>query len=133
MKLAKKHKLLVIEDAAEAIGAEYKGKKCGSFGDISCFSFYPNKTITTGEGGMLTTSDDKVADWFRKARLHGLSKDAWKRYNLNSKWIAVEPLANIPTLVGLFAISGINKNSTLIGNRFSADFCFIAFFDPPFK
>src|SRR3990167_8648153 len=56
MQIAKRKRLIVIEDAAEAIGAEYRGKKCGSFGDISCFSFYPNKTIATGEGGMLLTN-----------------------------------------------------------------------------
>lgn len=65
--IAKKHGLFVIEDAAEAHGAEYKGGKCGSFGDISCFSFYANKIITTGEGGMLLTNNDEFAE---KARSH---------------------------------------------------------------
>jgi len=60
MKIAKKYNLYIIEDAAEAHGAEYKNKKVGSFGDISCFSFYANKIITTGEGGMLLTNDEKI-------------------------------------------------------------------------
>ena len=66
--LAKKYNLKIIEDAAQMIGQEYKGKKCGSFGDISIFSFYPNKQITTGEGGMVLTDDvelDKRAKSFR--------------------------------------------------------------------
>lgn len=61
LKIAKKHKLFIIEDAAEAHGALYKGKKCGSFGDINCFSFYANKIITTGEGGMVVTNDENLA------------------------------------------------------------------------
>ena len=68
LKLAKKYNLKVIEDAAQMIGQEYKGKKCGSFGDISIFSFYPNKQITTGEGGMVLCNDaslDKRAKSFR--------------------------------------------------------------------
>lgn len=60
--VAKKHRLKVIEDAAEAIGATYKGKKCGSFGDASIFSFYPNKQMTTGEGGAVLTDDKKIAE-----------------------------------------------------------------------
>lgn len=61
LKLAKKHDLKIIEDAAEVHGAEYKKKKCGSFGDISIFSFYANKLITTGEGGMVLTNNDEFA------------------------------------------------------------------------
>lgn len=61
LKIAKKYKLKVIEDSAEAIGSEYKGKKCGSFGDVAIFSFYPNKQITTGEGGMILTNNKKIA------------------------------------------------------------------------
>lgn len=62
MNLAKKYNLKVIEDAAEVHGAEYKGKKCGGFGDISCFSFFANKIITTGEGGMILTDSDELAE-----------------------------------------------------------------------
>ncbi|MBT9141291.1 MAG: GDP-perosamine synthase [Dehalococcoidia bacterium] len=61
-KIARKHKLFLIEDSAEALGAEYKGKKCGSFGDTAILSFYPNKQITTGEGGMVVTNNKKIAD-----------------------------------------------------------------------
>lgn len=60
--IAKKHRLKVIEDSAESIGAAYQGKKCGSFGDASIFSFYPNKQMTTGEGGVILTDDKKLAD-----------------------------------------------------------------------
>lgn len=75
LKIAKKHKLWVIEDAAEAHGAEYQGQKCGSFGDINCFSFYGNKIITTGEGGMVVTNDPVLADKARKFRdLHHSAK-----------------------------------------------------------
>jgi perosamine synthetase len=66
--IAKKHNLKVIEDAAEMHGQTYKGRMCGSFGDISIFSFYPNKHITTGEGGMLLTNDKKLADRCKKLR-----------------------------------------------------------------
>ena len=62
MNLAEKYNLKVIEDAAEVHGAEYKGKKCGGFGDISCFSFFANKIITTGEGGMILTDSDELAE-----------------------------------------------------------------------
>lgn len=60
--IASKHNLKVIEDAAESHGAEYKGEKCGALGDIACFSFFGNKIITTGEGGMVVTNEDKLAE-----------------------------------------------------------------------
>lgn len=71
LELAKKYNLFVLEDAAEAHGAEYKGKRMGSFSDISCFSFYANKIITTGEGGMCLTNKKEFADAMRKLRNHG--------------------------------------------------------------
>ncbi|EKD78353.1 MAG: hypothetical protein ACD_41C00364G0005 [uncultured bacterium] len=66
--LAKKHNLHVIEDAAEAHGGEYKGKKCGTMSELSCFSFYVNKIVTTGEGGMVLTNDDTLAHKCRKLK-----------------------------------------------------------------
>ena len=78
MDIAKKHNLQVIEDCAEAHGAEYKGKKIGSFGDVACFSFYGNKIITTGEGGMCITNDKTLAEKMRFLKDHGM--DAKKRY-----------------------------------------------------
>ena len=66
--LAEKHGLKVIEDAAEMLGQAYRAKPCGSFGDVSTFSFYPNKTVTTGEGGMVVTDDDQIAAASRRFR-----------------------------------------------------------------
>lgn len=71
MKIARKHRLLVVEDSAQAHGAEYKGRRVGSLGDIACFSFYANKIITTGEGGMVVTNSIELADKVRA--LHSLS------------------------------------------------------------
>lgn len=68
IELANRHGLKIIEDAAQVHGGEYKGRKCGGLGDISCFSFFANKIITTGEGGMLLTNDDSYADRARKLR-----------------------------------------------------------------
>lgn len=73
LKIAKKHKLWVIEDAAQAHGTEYKGKKVGSIGDIGCFSFFATKHMTTGEGGALVTNNRKWADLARMIRSHGMT------------------------------------------------------------
>jgi len=86
MEIAENNDLFVIEDAAHAIGAEYQGKKIGNFGTTTCFSFYATKNITTGEGGAITTDDDDLADKLRILRLHGISKDAWKRYSEKGSW-----------------------------------------------
>ena len=81
LKIAKKYSLKVISDCAHAIEAEYHGKKVGSIGDMSVFSFYVTKNLVTGEGGMITFSDPQYADDIRILTLHGMSKDAWKRYS----------------------------------------------------
>ena len=78
--LAQKHNLTVIEDAAHALESKYHGNKIGTIGNFTAFSFYATKNITTGEGGMLTTNDDHYADKLRILSLHGISKNAWKRY-----------------------------------------------------
>ena len=78
--LADRHKLVIIEDAAHALESRYKRQKIGSLGNATAFSFYANKNITTGEGGMLVTNDDALAETLRIMRLQGISRDAWKRY-----------------------------------------------------
>ncbi|HRV96456.1 MAG TPA: DegT/DnrJ/EryC1/StrS family aminotransferase, partial [Anaerolineae bacterium] len=96
-RLATKHRLAVIEDAAHAFPASYKGRMIGSAPAYSngsgpapfsavCFSFYATKTITTGEGGMICTPDEAVAERCRLMALHGISKDAWKRYTAEGSW-----------------------------------------------
>jgi dTDP-4-amino-4,6-dideoxygalactose transaminase len=73
MAIAKKHKLFVIEDACQAIGAEYKGKKAGSFGDVGCFSFYPTKNLGgVGDGGMIVTNNEELAEHMKIMRNHGM-------------------------------------------------------------
>lgn len=86
MDIAKEHKLHVIEDAAHAFPCEYRQRRIGSIGDLTCFSFYATKTITTGEGGMVTTDNKSHADTIRKMSLHGISRDAWKRYSSEGSW-----------------------------------------------
>jgi dTDP-4-amino-4,6-dideoxygalactose transaminase len=86
MELARAHGLSVIEDAAHALPASFEGRMVGTIGDITCFSFYATKTITTGEGGMITTENEAFAERMRLMSLHGISKDAWKRYTAEGSW-----------------------------------------------
>ena len=78
--IAHSNRLRVIEDAAHAIGTEYKGKRIGSFGDIQVFSFHPNKNMTTGEGGCVVTRDEKLASDVALLRFHGMDREAWNRF-----------------------------------------------------
>ena len=78
--IAKKHGLRVVEDAAHAIGTEYKGRRIGSFGDVQVFSFHPNKNMTTGEGGCVVTRDNKMAEAVALLRFHGMDREAWNRF-----------------------------------------------------
>jgi dTDP-4-amino-4,6-dideoxygalactose transaminase len=93
MDLARRHNLVVIEDAAHAIGAEYRGRRVGSIADMTCFSFYATKNITSGEGGALTTNNAEWADRIGVMALHGISRDAWKRYGAEGykHWDIVYP------------------------------------------
>lgn len=79
-KLADQHGLRVIEDAAHAIGTTYGGKRIGSFGDTQVFSFHPNKNMTTGEGGCITTRDQALAEKITLLRFHGMDREAWNRF-----------------------------------------------------
>lgn len=78
--IAKARKVPVIVDAAHAVEAKFHGRRSGELGDAVCYSFYSTKNITTGEGGMLVTSNEELAAFARKMSLHGMDKDAWKRY-----------------------------------------------------
>jgi dTDP-4-amino-4,6-dideoxygalactose transaminase len=84
--VAGRHSLPVIEDAAHAFPAKYKGRLVGSLSDLTCFSFYATKTLTTGEGGMICTEDEVLSERCRVMALHGISKDAWKRYTAEGSW-----------------------------------------------
>jgi perosamine synthetase len=86
--IAKKYDLKIIEDAAHAIPSSYKGVKVGNLAgsDITCFSFYATKTLSTGEGGMATTNSAEYAKNMRINRLHGISRDAWDRYTAKGSW-----------------------------------------------
>ncbi len=88
-RLATRHELAVVEDAAHAFPTRVAvsgGKLAGTFGAAGAYSFYATKTITTGEGGMLVTDDDHLADLVRQLSLHGISRDAWKRYAADGSW-----------------------------------------------
>ena len=79
-RIANKHGIKIIEDCAHAIETEYRGRKAGTFGDFGCFSFYITKNVVTGEGGMVITNNEEDAARIKTLALHGMSRDAWKRF-----------------------------------------------------
>lgn len=86
LSLAREHGLVVIEDAAHALPAAHRGRMVGTMGDITAFSFYATKNLCTGEGGMLTTANAEWAERLRVRRLHGMNRDAWRRYTSEGSW-----------------------------------------------
>lgn len=86
MALARPRGIKVLEDAAHAIGSMYRGKQIGSVSDAAAFSFYANKTMTTGEGGALATDDEQLSARVRRLTLHGMSRDAYNRYGAGGSW-----------------------------------------------
>ncbi len=107
MKIAEKYNLYIIEDCAEAHGAEYKGKKVGSFGHINCFSFYANKIITTGEGGMVVTNDEKINEKLRSLKNlafgTGAQRYIHKEVGFNYR------MTNIQAAIGLAQLENIDS------------------------
>jgi dTDP-4-amino-4,6-dideoxygalactose transaminase len=93
LEIARRRHLVVIEDAAHAIGAKYGEKHAGTLGDAGCFSFYASKNLVTGDGGMIIADDKKFAEFARVISLHGMSTSAWKRYSKegSANWELVYP------------------------------------------
>ena len=119
IELASKYELRIIEDAAEMHGQEYKGRKCGSFGDISVFSFYPNKHITTGEGGMILTDDDDLAE--RCRQLKNLCFIPARRF-VHEEFGWNYRMTNLQAALGVAQLEQIDSVITRkreIGNRYS--------------
>lgn len=106
MDIARKHRLYIVEDAAEAHGATYRGKMAGSIGDVGCFSFYANKIITTGEGGMIVTNDEKVADRARRLKDQAFSRE---RRFLHTELGFNYRMTNIQAAIGLAQLENIDR------------------------
>ncbi|MDI7258446.1 MAG: DegT/DnrJ/EryC1/StrS family aminotransferase [Thermodesulfobacteriota bacterium] len=115
--IARRLKLFVIEDAAHAIGAEFEGKKCGAMGDIGCFSFFSNKNMTTGEGGMVVTNHDDLAKKIRVFRSHGMTALTWDRHRGHASSYDVTMLGynyridEIRSAIGLVQLRSLESNN----------------------
>ena len=108
IKIAKKKNIKIIEDAAEQIGQKYKNKICGSFGDLSTFSFYANKHITTGEGGMIVTNDKRLYEKCKSLRNLSFSKSYFERYNHNDIGWNYR-MTNLQAAIGCGQLKNIKK------------------------
>ncbi len=130
--LAQEKDLFVIEDAAHAFGSSYKGKKIGSFSDITCFSFDPIKNITCGEGGAVVFQDDSLLEKIQQKRILGIDKDTWSRYRNERSWfydVVTQGyryhMSNISAAVGLIQLKKfdrMNRRKIDIAKRYDAAF-----------
>lgn len=111
----------VVEDAAHTLPAKYKGRMVGTISDITAFSFYATKCITTGEGGMVATDDDAYAEKIRMMSLHGISKDAWRRYTKEGTWYyeVIYPgyKYNMPDIAAALGLAQLKKADSLLARR----------------
>ena len=117
LKLTKKYKLFLIEDCAHAIESEYYGIGCGNFGDFGCFSFYSTKNLVTGEGGMIISNSKKKMSLLKILSLHGMTKDAWKRYRYKGflHYDVINPgfkynMMDMQAALGIHQLKKINEN-----------------------
>lgn len=119
--LADRNSIHLIEDAAHALPASYCGRRIGSISEVTAFSFYATKTITTGEGGMLTTNDEAYAKRASVMRLHGISGDAWKRYTSQGSWyyeiVDAGFKANMPDLLAALGRAQLKKAEAFCKRR----------------
>jgi dTDP-4-amino-4,6-dideoxygalactose transaminase len=139
--LAARHRLRVIEDAAHALPTRYRGRTIGTIGDLTAFSFYATKNLTTGEGGMVTTEDPALAERMRVMRLHGISSDAWKRYTAAGSWYyeIVSPgfkynMTDVAAAIGLCQLAKLEamaERRAAIAARYTAAFAGEDGLEPP--
>ena len=110
---ARSNGLRVLEDASHAFPTKYDGRFIGTYGDVTCFSFYANKTITTGEGGMLCTDDDEIGKRVKVMRLHGIDRDVWDRFSVGGSWeydvVAPGFKYNMPDICAALGIQQLRK------------------------
>ncbi|MCJ7748113.1 MAG: DegT/DnrJ/EryC1/StrS family aminotransferase [Desulfobacterales bacterium] len=117
MGIAKKYGLFVIEDAAHAPGAEYQGRKCGLIGNIGCFSFFSNKNLVTGEGGMVVTHNKELSEKVRRMRSHGMEMLSWDKYRGRLSSYDIEGLGynyrttEIQSALGLAQLKKLDRNN----------------------
>lgn len=117
MALAKQHNLMVVEDCAHAIETRYHGVEAGLFGDFGCFSFYVTKNVITGEGGIVLAKDEALAARIKVLALHGMSKDAWKRFS-DSGWVHYQVIEagfkynmmDIQAAIGIHQLQRVEQN-----------------------
>jgi dTDP-4-amino-4,6-dideoxygalactose transaminase len=132
LEIATQHKLHVIEDAAHALPATYKGRRIGTISDLTAFSFYATKTLTTGEGGMITTESEEHARRLQVMRLHGIARDAWKRYSKEGSWFyeVLEAgfkynLTDLQAALGVVQLAkcdGMNRARERVAERYNSAF-----------
>jgi len=119
--IARAYNLPVIDDAAHAFPAKYKDRMIGSISDLTAFSFYVTKTLATGEGGMLTTANPEYAERAAIMALHGISRDAWKRYSAEGSWyyevIQAGYKYNMTDLAAAIGLHQLARSEWLLGRR----------------
>jgi len=120
--ISEKHNIPIIYDAAHAVFSSYKDKMVGQFGSVSTFSFYATKNLTTGEGGMITTNDDELAELCRTWSYHGLPKDSWKRYSAENASPHVQCVVpgykfNLTDLQAALGLAQMKRKEDLLSKR----------------
>ena len=119
--ITEKHNLYIIEDAAHAIGTDYKGKKIGNFGNATAFSFYATKTITTAEGGMIVTNDEELGKKLKRYSYFGVDKDAFNRYADKGNWyyeiVELGYKYNMDNIQGALGVEQLKKLGLFIEKR----------------
>ena len=114
--LAAEHRLLLVEDAAHAVGGSFGERRVGAIGDATCFSFYVTKNLVTGEGGMVTTADAGLAARVRRLCLHGMDRDAWQRFSVHNfrHYEVVEPgfksnMTDVQAALGIHQLAKVDR------------------------